>query len=781
MPSGGLGERGGTGPRPRPPGILRRMSTLPASRRRKISGSSRRRYSAMTLLAPKVIDEIEQLQKSPQQFMRLAALSDELTSGKLLHPDSELRLLWDRLMAAVTAFGVFFVPLEIAFVHTALPHTRTNLASVGLLLDVLWLLDIFVWCMTAVYLHLPARSAAVSPVEMDVADTQAHWLLESRPAHVLARYARSWLAVDVLAIGPPTVLVMRYSGDMLPALKLLGLAKVLRCSRMFRGASSEAREGLSGGRAPGGALGRIRRVVPLFWCYAGMIHTLGCFFWLVGSLRGHAAADAADAAPGYDSSSWIGEFGLTSAPMAEAYLASLYWAATTATTVGYGDLVPVSADERVYATICFVLFAVLQSVLFGTITTLIDGLDVHRKAHAAKQARFDAFLRFSGLPPALRLRVHNHVQLEWEVSQGFDVHSVLAELPPQLRTDVQSFLLGNMLSEVPMFAALDGAIVQQLLNALHLSLHCAGETIVAAGTVGSGMFFVHSGTVAVVTADSPPSLINLLHRGDYFGEISLVVEDARRSASVIAYTNVQLYELRRPSVAALVRLAPELELALTEQAHKLLATDAERAKRRPQEERKRAHLLADAAARRAARMAVEAAESEHLAGRMRAAMVSPRSMDGGGSKSPANRSSASIIRPASVSPTETKAELRGASLSLRASSELLDGPDGAHVRVHPTGAAPAPSGESARSGSPGKANGADSDDDLPKGFQLAMPIPTAPANPSAGAARPLSPEREDSQSVNASMLRELLEEMRLLRTEVAEVRASQTSDSFARR
>ena len=47
------------------------------------------------------------------------------------------------------------------------------------------------------------------------------------------------------------------------------------------------------------------------------------------------------------------------------YLTSLYWAVTTFTTVGFGDITPVSDEERAYT----LFMAILGALLFGYVST----------------------------------------------------------------------------------------------------------------------------------------------------------------------------------------------------------------------------------------------------------------------------------------------------------------------------------------------------------------------------------------------------------------------------
>jgi CRP/FNR family transcriptional regulator, cyclic AMP receptor protein len=92
-----------------------------------------------------------------------------------------------------------------------------------------------------------------------------------------------------------------------------------------------------------------------------------------------------------------------------------------------------------------------------------------------------------------------------------------------------------------------------------------GTNICAKGDPGSSLFVICQGTVkiSVPSADGHDAVLNLIGKGDVFGEIALL--DGRpRTADVVAITDCELFVIERRDFLPLVKEEPEIALKMIE-------------------------------------------------------------------------------------------------------------------------------------------------------------------------------------------------------------------------
>lgn len=188
--------------------------------------------------------------------------------------------------------------------------------------------------------------------------------------------------------------------------------------------------------------------------------------------------------------------------------AALYWAVATVTTVGYGDVVPITPLGKTIAGFAMIMGFSLFALPVGIIAT--------------------AFAR----------EIHKR---DFVVTWG-------------------------MLARVPLFAELSAADIAAIMPLLHAQSVEGGTLIAAAGEEAHSMYFIVSGQVEIRVEDQH----FVLEQGAFFGEIA-ILRRARRSADVVALSDCQLLvleaadlhylEAKRPDIGRQIRAAARKRLA----------------------------------------------------------------------------------------------------------------------------------------------------------------------------------------------------------------------------
>ena len=75
------------------------------------------------------------------------------------------------------------------------------------------------------------------------------------------------------------------------------------------------------------------------------------------------------------------------------YVAALYWAFATMTSVGYGDVVAVTVLEQLMAIVCMVIGVTVFAYLMGAVTSILGALNSSQSRITAKKQRIDEFLK----------------------------------------------------------------------------------------------------------------------------------------------------------------------------------------------------------------------------------------------------------------------------------------------------------------------------------------------------------------------------------------------------
>ncbi len=183
--------------------------------------------------------------------------------------------------------------------------------------------------------------------------------------------------------------------------------------------------------------------------------------------------------------------------------AAMWWALATLSTVGYGDVVPITPAGRV----------------FGGVVTLLG-------------------VAMYALPIAI-------------IASGFTNES--------RRRDF--VITWGMVARVPLFAKLDPVALAKIGGLLRSKSVPSGYEIAHKGQPADSMYFIVSGEVVVDIDDHRVTL----EEGDFFGEIALL-HDTHRRAHAFAVTDCRLMQLMKSDFHGLMETEPALRQEIAEVA-----------------------------------------------------------------------------------------------------------------------------------------------------------------------------------------------------------------------
>jgi CRP-like cAMP-binding protein len=114
----------------------------------------------------------------------------------------------------------------------------------------------------------------------------------------------------------------------------------------------------------------------------------------------------------------------------------------------------------------------------------------------------------------------------------------------------------DALGRAPLFHDLSKNELGELAKATEDLEVGEGKVLTREGDLGREFFVIVDGDVSVTKNGEE---IRTLGAGDFFGEIALVYEDARRTATVTATSPLRFFVLTRQSFRSLLEHQPEIE------------------------------------------------------------------------------------------------------------------------------------------------------------------------------------------------------------------------------
>lgn len=248
------------------------------------------------------------------------------------------------------------------------------------------------------------------------------------------------------------------------------------------------------------------------------------------------------------------------------YVDALYWTVVTMASVGYGDIVPDTPVERVFAIFVILTGMAFYGYLIGNLAALLGSLDAAHTRHLEQIEEVLSWLKHRHVPARMCQEVNDYFLAQWENRVALDDAEMLRRLPPSLQAEVAVCLNRQLLERVEFLQNAPAELISALAMRLQQQLFRPGDIIFRHGSIGNHMYFISRGTVEIVGPDGI-EVIARLSDGQFFGEMALL-SGAQRSASARAASYSVLAVLEKNCFDNTLEHFPNMKDAIEETARR---------------------------------------------------------------------------------------------------------------------------------------------------------------------------------------------------------------------
>jgi CRP-like cAMP-binding protein len=262
-------------------------------------------------------------------------------------------------------------------------------------------------------------------------------------------------------------------------------------------------------------------------------HWGACFWFFIGYSEFYA-----------NGVSWLSHSDLLDKSEGDQYISSIYFYITTMTTVGYGDIIPITMLEKIYCMLSMLIACGVFAYVIGSIGTVLSSRYDEEIIFKQKIMYVDQFLIKKHINKSLRTKVRKYLEhvLEDKKDNKIDESEVLSLLNKNLKDEVIMHLNGLFLKNLT-FSILHKyeEFCLLLTNIMKEETLNPSDMIFQQGDLSLRIYFINSGVVTLYDQDTKIIYQELDNKTNinFFGEIGFF-GGIKRSTSAEARTFTSL-------------------------------------------------------------------------------------------------------------------------------------------------------------------------------------------------------------------------------------------------
>lgn len=377
---------------------------------------------------------------------------------------------------------------------------------------------------------------------------------------IRAKYLSFWFWIDLLSVFPFWLITFFVTTDessgsggvnlqvfrIIRLMRLVKITRILKASRIFKRLETSMSVTYA-------ALGMAKLLIYLFtWS-----HLQSCLWGLIPQLldEEHSWIDALQATQEAPLSPW------------DTYVAGLYFSIMTVTSIGYGEMLPVTTNERWICSILMLASSTVWCYVMGQACSIAATMDPSSIEFQANMDALNQFMHDRGLPKTLKVELRKYFHSARQLMRASQDTHVIAMMSPLMQSTVALQANAVWLDKIwylrsdwykgdaEMSHASFVATVAQKLEA---------SAYVTQERVAGGLMCIVSRGLAI-------KRWRFMSAGKVWGE-DIILDDPRLVdySEAVAMTYLEVYTLDRPSLDAATRQFPDCANRIRKAARRMM-------------------------------------------------------------------------------------------------------------------------------------------------------------------------------------------------------------------
>ena len=465
-------------------------------------------------------DESTQVVTKKRTFVDKSRARIPSDAKNIINPKSKFQSNWDVLMMLLLVYTAIVTPFETGFLET---DVATFLFALNRVVDICFLVDLVLQFYTPFY-----------------SNETGGWEIEHQK--IARHYLTGWFSIDVVSILPFDTLGAVLQNEAFQQLKILRAIRLLRLAkllRIFKGSRiikrMQSRIGISYA---------MQTMIKFCVMILMVAHWLACMWGIVLGLEENMEDGVPkNWATEHRSDSIVG--GVYSVGKQDpflVYLAALYWAVMTVTTIGYGDIVPVTAGEQFLCVISMLLGASTYAYVIGTVCGVIALMDQATSKFNQQMDELNLYMEENQMPNEMRVRLREYFNYCKQMNRQKYYQVLMTDMSPTLRGEVASYINSSWLDKVAFFNPPDVTPEEARTFCVEISMKLLPEAfapqelLIRVGEPTEKMYMIQRGVVAMKG--------RIISSGTLIGD-DFVMHNAKRDYNVRGITYADVFTLTK--------------------------------------------------------------------------------------------------------------------------------------------------------------------------------------------------------------------------------------------